>query len=350
MREEVQDYYGKQLTGSADLQTSACCDQTPPEHLKPLLARLHDEVVARYYGCGLVAPAALEGRRILDLGSGSGRDVYLLSALVGEHGEVVGVDMTDEQVEVACRHQEYHREAFGFTRSNVRFLKGYIEELDQLDIPEGHFDIVVSNCVINLSTDKAKVLRDVKRLLKPGGEFYFSDVYADRRVPAALASDPVLYGECLSGALYWNDFLTLSKSSGFADPRLVTSRPLRVDNPILEAKLGNIRFYSATYRLFNIDALEAACEDYGQAVIYQGTLADAPQAFTLDDHHIMETGKVFPVCGNTWLMLEQSRLREHFRFIGDFRTHYGIFQGCGLHIPFEQGRAEAAGSNGGSCC
>ena len=67
MREEVQDYYGKQLTGSDDLQTNACCDQAPPEHLKPLLARLHDEVVTRYYGCGLVAPAALEGMRILDL-------------------------------------------------------------------------------------------------------------------------------------------------------------------------------------------------------------------------------------------------------------------------------------------
>ena len=77
MRDEVQDYYGKQLSGSDDLQTNACCDQAPPEHLKPLLARLHDEVVTRYYGCGLVAPAALEGMRILDLGCGSGRDVYV---------------------------------------------------------------------------------------------------------------------------------------------------------------------------------------------------------------------------------------------------------------------------------
>ena len=89
MREDVQDYYGKQLHSSADLQTNACCDQAPPEHLKPLLTQLHDEVVSRYYGCGLVAPDQLEGMRILDLGSGSGRDVYLLSALVGEHGEVV---------------------------------------------------------------------------------------------------------------------------------------------------------------------------------------------------------------------------------------------------------------------
>lgn len=346
MRNDVQDYYGKHLQSSEDLQTNACCDQEPPEHLKPLLAQLHDEVITRYYGCGLVAPEQLDGMRILDLGSGSGRDVYLLSALVGEAGEVVGVDMTDEQLEVARRHQDYHREQFGYATSNVRFLKGYIEELDQLDLKDGYFDIIISNCVINLSTDKAKVLQDVKRLLKPGGEFYFSDVYADRRVPAALVNDPVLYGECLSGALYWNDFLNLGKRSGFADPRLVESRRLTIENPAIEKKLGNIRFYSATYRLFNIEGLEPACEDYGQAVIYKGTMENCPHAFLLDDHHIIETGKVFPVCGNTWLMLEKSRFAEHFEFIGNFKTHYGIFEGCGLNVPFEDNEEGGAAS----CC
>lgn len=347
MRDDVQQYYGQHLTGSQDLQTNACCDQPPPDHLKPLLARLHEDVVSRYYGCGLVAPTALEGRRILDLGCGSGRDVYLLSALVGERGEVVGVDMTDEQLAVARRHQDYHRQAFGFAASNVRFLKGYIEELDALDLEDGGFDIVVSNCVINLSTDKAKVIGDVKRLLKPGGEFYFSDVYADRRVPAALATDPVLYGECLAGALYWNDFLGLAKGCGFGDPRLVASRRLTVDNPAIEAKLGNLRFYSATYRLFNIEALEPACEDYGQAVIYRGTLAEQPDAFVLDGHHVMEAGRVFPVCGNTWRMLAESRFAEHFDFVGDFSRHFGIFEGCGLRVPFEEGDADASSS---ACC
>ena len=303
-------------------------------------------MVSRYYGCGLVAPEQLEGMRILDLGSGSGRDVYLLSALVGEHGEVVGVDMTDEQLAVANRHLDYHRDAFGYANSNVRFLKGYIEELDQLDLQDGYFDIVISNCVINLSTDKAKVISDVKRLLKPGGEFFFSDVYADRRIPASLAKDPVLYGECLSGALYWNDFINLGKRCGFADPRLVESRPLTIENPTIEKTLGNIRFYSATYRLFNIDSLEPACEDYGQAVIYKGTLTNSPHRFALDDHHWIEAGKVFPVCGNTWLMLEKSRFAAHFDFIGNFDTHYGIFEGCGLNVPFEDNQEGSAAS----CC
>lgn len=345
MRDNVQQYYGQQLTSSDDLQTNACCDEQPPEFLKPILAQLHDEVVTRYYGCGLVAPAQLEGMRILDLGSGSGRDVYALSALVGESGEVVGVDMTDEQLEVARAHIDYHRDAFGHKKSNVRFLKGYIEELDQLDLEDGYFDIVISNCVINLSTNKAKVLADVKRLLKPGGEFYFSDVYADRRVPEALVKDEVLYGECLSGALYWNDFINLSKRSGFLDPRLVTSRRLTIENPAIEQQLGTLRFYSATYRLFNIDGLEPACEDYGQAVIYDGGIAHQGAAFVLDNHHVIETGKVFPVCGNTWHMLKESRFAEHFTFIGNFDTHYGIFEGCGFNVPFEDDDINAA-----PCC
>ena len=113
-------------------------------------------------------------------------------------------------------------------------------------------------------------------------------------------------------------------------------------------KLGNIRFYSATYRLFNIDALEPACEDYGQAVIYKGTVDHHPHSFVLDDHHVIETGKVFPVCGNTWLMLAESRFADHFEFIGNFDSHFGIFEGCGLNVPFEDGSSDAA--VGSSCC
>jgi len=97
-----------------------------------VLGRIHPEVLARYYGCGLVSPPLLEGCRVLDLGCGSGRDVYALAQLVGERGEVVGVDMTPEQLAVARRHEDYHREAFGFARSNVRFLEGYIERLGEL--------------------------------------------------------------------------------------------------------------------------------------------------------------------------------------------------------------------------
>ncbi len=333
MHEAVKDYYGKQLQNSDDLKTTACCDASHMPHwLKPLLARIHPEVKSRYYGCGLVCPALLQGCRILDLGSGSGRDVYALAQLVGESGRVVGVDMTDEQLAVAEQYRSYHAELFGF--DNVTFKRGYIEKLDELGLENGSFHIIVSNCVINLSPDKDAVLREVHRLLKPGGEFYFSDVYADRRVPDTVRNDPVLYGECLGGALYWNDFISLSRRQGFADPRLVDSKPLKVTDAKLAERVGNIRFFSATYRLFKLDGLEPGCEDYGQAVVYRGTIPDHTHRFILDAHHDMEAGQVFPVCGNTWRMLQETRFQPHFDFIGDFSRHYGIFPGCGSDIPF----------------
>ena len=355
LHRSVQEYYGSTLSSSADLRTSACCDASSvPAPLRPLLARLHPEVLSRYYGCGLVVPPLLDGLRVLDLGCGSGRDVYLLAQLVGAGGEVVDLDMTPEQLAVARRHADHHAEAFGY--ANVRFLEGRIEQLDALPLEPGSFDLVISNCVVNLSADKLAVLNGVRRLLKPGGEFFFADVYADRRVPEALRHDPVLHGECLSGALYWNDFLRLARRAGFADPRLVDDRPLEITDPELAARTGAIRFFSATYRLFHIEALEDACEDHGQAVIYRGTIAGHPDALPFDKHHPIEAGRVFPVCGNTFRMLAESRLAPHFEFIGDFSRHYGLFEGCGSALPFNGAMAATADgqapapASGGSCC
>ena len=350
MHEAVKNYYGNVLEGSQDLQTNACCtDEGLPEYVKPILGKIHDEVMTRYYGCGLIIPEQLEGLSVLDLGCGAGRDVYALSALVGENGRVVGLDMTPEQLAVAREHQTFHADVFGHRASNVEFVEGNLDRLPEVELADGSFDVIVSNCVINLVEDKAAVLKEIYRLLKPGGEFYFSDVYADRRIPAALAKDEVLYGECLSGALYWRDFLELSKAAGFADPRLVKDRPLTIENPEIEAKLGQTRFFSATYRLFKIPQLETACEDYGQAVRYKGTIEHHPHAFLLDGHHLIEKGKVFPVCGNTYRMLHDTRFAPHFEFMGNWDVHYGIYPDCGTPIPFGSGDA-TGGSEAGACC
>lgn len=347
--EVVKDYYGKQLKSSKDLKTSLSCDGASlPPHMRPLFANVHPEVAAKFYGCGMVVPAELQGRRVLDLGSGSGRDTYILAQLVGSEGEVVGVDMTDEQLATANTHLTWHQDRFGYRRSNVRFLKGYIEKLDELDLDPESFDVIVSNCVINLSIDKAAVFRGAYRLLKPGGELYFSDVYCDRRLPDQVRADPVLYGECLGGALYWNDFLPIAKAAGFRDPRLVTSKPIGISNEAVKQKLGAAKFFSATYRLFKLDGLETACEDYGQAVVYKGSVTDQPEAFALDGHHLIERGKVVPVCGNSWRMLADTRFHPHFDFVGDFSTHYGIFPGCGTSMPFAADEAPKASSGG--CC
>ena len=344
--ENSRAYYGEILSSSSDLKTDACCTlEAPSPAIRAALANIHPEVSSRYYGCGLVVPEEMAGLTVLDLGSGSGQDAYLIAQFVGNGGNVVGSDATPQQLDVARRHLDWHRTCFGYDNSNVEFLEGDIESLDQLGLGEARFDVIVSNCVINLVADKASVFRAAHRLLKPGGEVYFSDVYSDRRVPAALLDDPVLHGECLSGALYWGDFLALAKQSGFSDPRLVTDRPLGIGDAGVAAKLDGICFHSATYRLFKLDGLEPECEDYGQAVVYRGTVKDHPRIFTLDKHHVFETGRIFSVCGNSWKMLAETRFASHFDFIGDFSRHYGVFAGCGGGLPFDQGAADTSG-----CC
>ncbi len=345
----VEDYYGRVLTGTADLKTSACCTvEAPAPRMAEALGRVHDGVRARYYGCGLVAPDKLEGLTIVDLGCGAGQDAYVLAQFVGAKGRVIGVDMTEAQLAVARAHEDYHVQAFGYAQKNTTFLKGRIEELAALGVGPESADVIVSNCVVNLTENKTKVFAEVYAALKPGGEFYFSDVYADRRLDPALIDDQVQRGECLAGALYWNDFLTIARRAGFGDPRLVTARAIEIHDAAIANKLAPARFYSATYRLFKLGGLEPACEDYGQAVIYRGDIVGAPHAFELDAHHRIETGRVFRVCGNSWRMLAETRFAPHFEFIGDFSRHFGLFEGCGASSPFDDMRMEGAAKSG--CC
>ncbi|WP_328724508.1 methyltransferase domain-containing protein [Streptomyces sp. NBC_00259] len=342
--ESIKDYYGKVLQSSDDLQTSACCAaEAPPQHVRDALKDVHEEVQDRFYGCGSPIPAALEGITVLDLGCGSGRDCYVLSKLVGPEGRVIGVDMTDEQLAVARRHVDYHAEKFGY--ANVEFKQGYIEDLQSIGIADDSVDLVVSNCVLNLSPDKPRVFAEIMRVLKPGGELYFSDVFADRRIPAELMEDPVLLGECLSGALYVEDFRRVMAESGSADTRIVSSSPLEISTPEIARKIGFVTFSSLTVRAFKLP-LEDRCEDYGQIAVYRGTFPEHPHSFDLDDHHRFHTGKPEPVCGNTADMLSRSRYGAHFEVIGDKSTHFGLFP-CGPSDQAAAGRSQAGGSG---CC
>lgn len=319
----IKDYYGTILSSSSDLQTSACCvATTPPAHILAALRNVHDEVKDKFYGCGSPIPAALDGITVLDLGCGTGRDCYVLSQLAGSQGRVIGVDMTDEQLSVARRHLDYHAEKVGY--SNIEFRAGYIEDLATVGIEDSSVDLVVSNCVLNLSPDKPRVFDEIFRVLKPGGELYFSDVFADRRVPSHLREDEVLLGECLSGALYTEDLRRYLANAGCADVRTTASAPITIDDPEIDRKIGFISFTSHTVRAFALQ-FEDKCEDYGQIATYHGTLHESPHAFDLDDHHRFVAGKPMPVCGNTASMLTNTRYAQHFTVTGDQSVHFGLF-------------------------
>ena len=325
VKDTVKEYYGEVLETKNDLKTSACCTtDSLPERLRPLLAKVHKGVKEKFYGCGSPIPEALEGMTVLDLGSGSGQDVYMISQLVGESGKVIGVDMTPAQLEVANSYVDYHTEAFGYAKPNVEFKQGYIEDLASIGIEDNSIDLVVSNCVINLSPDKEAVFKEIFRVLKPGGEIYFSDVFSGRRIPEEVAKDPVLLGECLGGAMYTEDFRRMLRGMGCLDYRLTASSETTIDDPELFAKAGMIDFYSLTVRTFKCD-FEDICEDYGHVAYYQGTIPEAPHAFVLDDHHVFKTGLPLLVCGNTAKMLMETRFGKHFKVVGDFSTHYGPF-------------------------
>lgn len=343
---KVNEYYGKILQTKKDLKTNACCSlDKMPAYVQEPLKLIEDEIQTKFYGCGAPIPLVLEGMKVLDLGCGTGRDCFVLSYFVGEKGEVVGVDMTDEQLEVGNRYLPIQTEKFGYKAPNVRFVQGYIEDLSEIHLPDNYFDIVISNCVVNLSPDKPAVLKEVYRVLKKCGEFFFSDVYVDRRLPQWAKRDPILLGECLGGALYWKDFERLAKKTGFNDPRIYACSKINILDQETIDKIGFANFNSITYRLFKLEELEDACEDYGQVATYKGTIKESLHHFMLDNHHIFESGKPLLVCSNTASMLTDTRLSKHFKISGDLSIHYGLFAGCG-ESPIDDSTDKPVGG----CC
>lgn len=346
-RESLKRYYGSTVERTSDLKTGACrCTEGGlPPRIEAALGEIQEEVRARFYGCGSPLPPLLEGCTIVDLGCGSGRDTYVAARLAGPSGYVIGVDMTEEQLEVARRNLAPQMERFGYRKPNVDFRQGYMEDLEALGIGDDSVDVVISNCVINLSADKRRVFSEIFRVLKPGGELIFSDVFSGRRVPAELYADPVLHGECLAGAMYREDFRRLLRDLGCADYRVMSSRPIELDSGEIEAKIGMIDFHSLTIRTFKLDCLEDICEDYGQVAVYHGTIPDWPHYFDLDDHHRLITGKPMLVCGNTAAMLGETRYAPHFTITGDRSVHYGPFE-CSPAV--RKGKKEPG--LGAGCC
>ena len=184
-------------------------------------------------------------------------------------------------------------------------------------------------------------------VLKKGGEFYFSDVYCNRRLPMHVQEHEVLWGECIAGAMYTEDFVRAANKVGFDDVRVLEKSEIVVTDLKLADICGEARFCSITYRLFKLPGmLETICEDYGQYALYKGTIPGHPNSYVLDDHHKIEKKRPFLVCGNTAAMLGEggvSWLAPHFEIVGDRSVHYGAFD-CALEP------AAPAAAAGGACC
>ncbi|KAI1893415.1 hypothetical protein AGOR_G00123490 [Albula goreensis] len=312
VHENVQKYYGSRLETSEDLQTNASCalpSRPMSKSAFDALKLVHPEVSKKYFGCGLVVPEKLGGCKILDLGSGSGRDCYILSKLVGEAGHVIGIDMTEELVMASRKYIQYHQEKFGYEKPNTIFVQGYMENLGEAGIQSESLDVLVSNCVICLCPDKKAVLKEAYRVLKEGGEFYFSDMYASKVVPEHLKQDPVLWGEGMSGSLYWQDLIKLVKEVGFSTPRLVAASHIMIHNSELLRKTGDIRYASGTYRFFKLpkNSVEA-----GAMATYKGTVLDHSEQLDFDASHSFKKDVPVTVDAETAAILRLSRFSSDF--------------------------------------
>ncbi len=168
------------------------------------------DALAASLGCGVPTAVAdlCEGETVLDLGSGAGADVLISASRVGPRGKAIGLDMTDEMLELARRN------AAQAGATNIEFRKGYIEEIP---LPDASVDVVISNCVINLSADKPRVLREVARVLRPGGRFAVSDVIADDALDEATQADMRQWTGCIAGALTRADYESALRAAGLQD-------------------------------------------------------------------------------------------------------------------------------------
>ncbi len=238
LKQTIRQKYGEAATrvqtadtGTSCCGTSACCGSTTATW-DPITANLYDEsqraglpaeAILASLGCG--NPTALAelkpGQVVLDLGSGGGIDVLLSAKRVGPGGKVYGLDMTDEMLALA---NENKRRA-GI--ENVEFLKGDIE---QIPLPDASVDVIISNCVINLSADKHKVLAEAFRVLKPGGRFAVSDVVVRGFVPAEIRSSMELWIGCVAGALEEQEFIRLLREAGFAKPSIEPTRIYKAED------------------------------------------------------------------------------------------------------------------------
>jgi arsenite methyltransferase len=209
---------------------SACCDSKNVLYPEELLTAVPDDIANFSLGCGdPITLAALQpGQTVLDLGSGGGLDCFLAAKKVGESGHVIGVDMTPEMLEKA------RASAARMGVTNVEFRQGYLEDLP---VDDNSIDVTISNCVINLSPDKAKVFNEVFRVLKPGGKLAVSDIVTDGPLPEAIKQSLSMWAGCVAGAVDAKDYIAMMETAGFTD---ITITPTFFDKETVDEAVREV--------------------------------------------------------------------------------------------------------------
>jgi len=320
--------------GAKSPKSKLCC---PIDYESEYLKVIPQEVVERDYGCGDPSRYLREGETVLDLGSGTGKICFIAAQIVGPKGKVIGVDMTDEMLEVARRNAPIVAERIAY--ANVEFRKGRIQDLalylELLDrqlksnpIPDAasflaadelaeelrvthplvagdSIDVVVSNCVLNLIEPKSKrqLFDEIFRVLKKGGRAVISDIVSDEEVPEELQNDPELWSGCVSGALTEEGFLAAFENAGFYGIQI-----LKRDVDPWRTVQG-IEFRAVTIEAFK--GKQGECFERNQAVIYRGPFKEVLD----DDNHRMERGKRYAVCDKTYNLYRKAPYEEYFEFV-----------------------------------
>jgi SAM-dependent methyltransferase len=212
IRETVRDHYAKAALSASCCDTTCGCDSTQAVTFydQKIRAEVPETAILASLGCGNPTAVAelREGETVLDLGSGGGIDVLLSARRVGPDGKAYGLDMTSEMIALARDN------AAKAGASNVEFLQGYIEDVP---LPDGSVDVVISNCVINLSPDKPRVFAEIHRVLRNGGRIGIADIVADDALTAEDRAERGTYAGCIAGALSFGEYRTMLADSGFAD-------------------------------------------------------------------------------------------------------------------------------------
>ena len=312
-------------------EAALCC---PVEYDRQYLEVIPQEVIEKDYGCGDPSKWVHRGETVLDLGSGTGKICFIASQVVGAEGRVIGIDMTDDMLEVARRNAPIVAEKVGY--ANVEFRKGRIQDLgldverldaalreqpvvnavDYLKLDElteelrikqplvgtETVDVVVSNCVLNLveSSQKPKLFEEIFRVLKRGGRAVISDIVSDELVPEAMQLDAHLWSGCISGAMTEEGFLRAFEDAGFHGIELVKfeTKPWQT--------VEGIEFRSVTVQAYK--GKQGNCYEHNQAVIYQGPFKSVLD----DDGHRFDRGVRAAVCDKTFKSLQSGAYSGHF--------------------------------------